>query len=116
MSDKATLAWIAYGWDGFVNHWMWFRLSDGTTDSVMYPSKTDAMQHTLNEKHCLFAKMHPGGMSECEAEILLSLHRKARARDIATPDLQLAKGGPDLIPRIGYDKIFNQIRALKGGS
>lgn len=114
ISDTTRLAWAVYGWDGFVNHWFWFRLSDGTTDSILYPSKLDAMRHTLNEKHCMFLIMHPTGMSHCEAEIMLTVHRRARSRDIATPQLSLPGGGPELITRIGSDKIFNQIRALKG--
>lgn len=113
MADTTLLAWTVYGWDGYVGQWMAFRLEDGSSDSVMYPSKMDAMLHCVNHYRYLFTKMHPGAISVCEAEILLTLHRRARDRDIATPQLDLPLGGPDLIPRIGYDKIRNQLRALR---
>lgn len=112
MSDATLLAWTVYGYEGYVGHWMAFRLQDGGTDNALYPSKLAAMQHCVNHYRYLFAVMHPGGMSICEAQILLTLHRRARDRDIATPQLHLPNGGPDLIPRIGYDKIRNQVRAL----
>ena len=113
MSDTTRLAWTVYGYEGFVGHWMAFRLQDGGSDNVVYPSKKDAMLHCIDHYRYLFAVMHPGGMAVCEAEILLTLHRRARDRDIATPQLHLPHGGPDLIPRIGYDTISSQIRALR---
>lgn len=112
ISDTTLLAWTVYGYEGYVGHWMAFRLEDGATDGALYPSKLAAMQHCSDHYRYFFAIMHPGGMSVCEAHILLTLHRRARARDIATPQLHLPNGGPDLIPRIGYDKIANQLRAL----
>jgi hypothetical protein len=116
VSDTTRLAWTVYGWDGFVKHWMAFSLRDGSSDNVVYPDKLDAMRHTSNEYHHMFLVMHPTGMSICEAEIMLSVHRNARRGGIAMPSLDLPDGGPDLIPRIGYDKVHNQIRALKGGN
>ena len=115
MSDTTILAWTVYGWDGFVGKWMMFHLADGKSDAVMYPSKLAAIQHSVNEKYCMYLCMHPGGMTPCEAEIMLSLHRKARTRDIATPSLELPKGGRDLIPRIATEQITAQLRALMKG-
>ena len=113
MSDATLLAWTVHGYEGYVGHWMMFRLQDGGSDNTLYPSKLAAMQYAVGDHYrYLYAIMHPGGMSICEAQILLTLHRRARGRDIATPQLHLPHGGPDLIPRIGYDKIRNQIRAL----
>jgi hypothetical protein len=115
VSDTTRLAWTVYGYDGFVSKWMSFSLQDGSSNSEVYPSKLDAMRHTSNEYHHMFLVMHPGGMSECEAEIMLTVHRNARRKAIAMPRLDLPNGGPDLIPRIGHDKIRNQIRALERG-
>jgi hypothetical protein len=114
VADTTKLAWVVYGYEGYVNRWMAFKLQDGTSDNAMYPSKLDAMQHCSNHYRYMFCHMSThGGMSDCEAEIMLTLHRRARDRDIATPQLHLPHGGPDIIPRIGHDKVTNQIRALR---
>ena len=114
VSDATRLAWTALGWEGFTGKWMSFKLLDGSSDNRMYPTKHDAIRNASNEYHCMFLRMHPGGMSECEAQIMLSVHRNARRNSFMLPRIDLPDGGPDLIPRIGYDKIRNQLRALKG--
>jgi hypothetical protein len=115
IADTTVLAWTVYGWDGFVGKWMAFALQTGHSDQVVYPSKLAAIQHSLNEKHYMYLNMHPNGMSVCEAHIMLTLHRRARSRDIATPSLHLPNGGRDLIPRITTEGIHAQLRALKKG-
>jgi hypothetical protein len=113
VSDTTRLAWAVYGWE-LCKKWMSFSLQDGSSNGEVYPHKLDAMRNASNEYHHMFLAMHPNGMAVCEAEIMLSVHRNARRGAIAMPRLDLPNGGPDLIPRIGYDKIRNQILALKG--
>jgi hypothetical protein len=115
ISDTTILAWTVYGWDGYVGKWMAFALQTGRSDNVVYPTKLAAMQHSLNEKHYMYLNMHPGGMTVCEAHIMLTLHRRARSRDIMTPRLDLPHGGRDIIPRIAREDIHAQLRALMKG-
>lgn len=114
VSDITRLAWAVYGWE-LVSKWMSFSLADGKSNQEVYPSKIEAIRFAPSGVAHMFLVMHPNGMSSCEAEIMLKVHRNARRGRIAVPDLDLKNGGPDLIPRIGYDKILNQIRALEGG-
>lgn len=114
ISDAATLAWVFRGWDGSVGRWMAFALEDGSTDHSVYDTKRDAVLHVSNELNYAFFKLHPMGMSICEAEIMLQFTRDAVKRGFRLADPDKANGGPDLIPRIGSEKVSNQLYALKG--
>ena len=58
---------------------MAFRLSDGTTDHVVYPSKSDAIGHMSNEFHFCYVHLAAcaSGMPEKDAQLWLELHREA---------------------------------------
>jgi len=115
ISDTVTLHWIAGGYDNVVGKWMAFRLSDGTSDNLLYPDKLSCMRHQKGVyQHYMYLCLQPGGMGICEAEVMVKLHRNARERDIATPDINAPHGGRDLIPRIGMQEVNQQIRKLGG--
>jgi hypothetical protein len=113
ISDAATLAWVFHGWDGSVGRWMAFALEDGATDHTIYDSKRDAVLHVANELNYAFFKLHPMGMSVCEAEIMLQFTRDAVKRGFRLVDPDKMNGGPDLIPRIGSDTVSRQLYALR---
>jgi hypothetical protein len=113
MADAATLAWTADEWDS-VGKWMAFSLADGSTDHELYPRKQDAVRHNDEFRHC-FISLHPGGMSACEAEIMLQFHRKAYDAGFRLADPDAKSGGRDLIPRISREDIRNQVMALMKG-
>lgn len=115
ISDATILAWVACGWDGYVSHWMAFSLQSGISDQILYPTKRAAVTHVDNEFRYMYVKMHPNGMTACEAEIMLKFTREAHAAGFRLADPDAKTGGPDLIPRIGYENVYNQIRALKRG-
>jgi len=115
ISDAATLAWVFHGWDGSVGRWMAFKLENGDTDHAIYDTKRDAVLHVPNELNYAFFKLHPMGMSVCEAEIMLQFTRDAVNRGFRLADPDKASGGTDLIPRIGSDKVNNQLYALRKG-
>jgi hypothetical protein len=83
---------------------MAFALADGTTDHVVYPSKSDAIAHMSNE--FLYCYVHLAGcvtgMPPKDAQLWLELHREAydagmRLSEPKAPTLifPLAKdGGP----------------------
>ena len=111
MSEGAQLAWEADEWAS-VGKFMAFKLADGSTDHNVYPSKRDAVTHVSNEFHYCFIQLHPGGMSPCEAHIMLTFHRKAYDAGFRLSDPQDRNGGRTLIPRIGEREIFQQMQTL----
>ena len=116
ISDGTCLVWTGYGWD-CVGKWMSFSLEDGRNKDgyAVYPTKRDAVTHTENELRYLFVKLHPVGMSACEAEIMLQFTRKAVANGIRLADPDVAHGGRDVIPRITTENLAAQMRALRRG-
>lgn len=113
ISDAANLAWVFGGWDGTVGRWMAFKLEDGSTDHAIYDTKRDAIRHVSDELTYAFFKLHPMGMSVCESEIMLQFTRDAVKRGFRLVDPDAQNGGPDLIPRIGSEKVNNQLYALR---
>lgn len=105
------LAWDADEWAS-VGKFMAFKLADGSTDHAVYPSKKDAVRHVSNEFHYCFIQLHPGGMSPCEAHIMLTFYRKAYDSGFRLADPDDRNGGRNLIPRIGEREVLGQISAL----
>lgn len=114
ISDAMILAWEADGWDS-VGKWMSFRLDDGSTDHVLYPSKYDAVRHVSNEMLYAFLKTHPAGMGVCEAEIMLAFIRGAVEKGFRLADPDRRDGGHDIIPRIGTAEALDQLFNLRRG-
>jgi len=110
ISDATILAWTAKGWDGCIGKWLAFRMADGSTTHDLYDSKKDAVRHQSGLVPIIFLPMNVGGTPVCAAELLLDLHRKAYDRGFEQSDRDHI--APDIIPRIGYDKLSTQIRAL----
>jgi hypothetical protein len=57
--------------------WMAFALLDGSTDHIVYPSKTDAIAHMSNEFLYAYLNMRKciGGIPVKDAQLWLNLHR-----------------------------------------
>jgi hypothetical protein len=117
ISDATMLHSIATGWD-INKYWAAYKLEDGRSpdSNTLYDSKRDAVRHQLDEFLCVYIKLRYGGINVCEAEAFLKYNRQAYLRGFRLPDPDHRRGGPDLIPRIGSDKMANQIRALTRGS
>lgn len=114
MADIATQKWHDDGWDS-VAKFMAFNLGTGDSDGTLYPRKQDAVRHNDEFRHC-FIKLHPGGMSACEAEIMLQFHRRAYDAGFRLADPDKATGGRELIPRIKRTDLAAQISALRKGT
>ena len=87
---------------------MAFRLSDGSTDGILYDMKQDAIKHQLHEQQCLYFPMGRagGGVSAHDCQILLNLHRHLYDNGVRIVDAEAPGGGPDLILSIkGYERM-----------
>ena len=113
LSDAVTLHWEAIGYDS-VGKWVAYKLADGTADPALYPSKRDAVRHQSNELLCGYIRLHPAGMTVCEAEIMIQVTRKAHDRGYRFTDPDAKHGGRDLILPITREGIYQQMRALTG--
>jgi len=58
---------------------MAFKLQDGTTDHVLYPSRATAVNHVSDHHRYMFIAMRtcPAGMPPKDAELVLAVHRHA---------------------------------------
>jgi hypothetical protein len=60
---------------GHVGKWLAIKLHDGSTDSVAYDRRADAIRHQLHETLCCYIKVPPGGMQPVEAERFMAFSR-----------------------------------------
>lgn len=61
---------------GAVNKWCAFRLSDGTSDNVLYPSKAEAVAHMKSRcKEYCYLRITPDGIGERDAMRFLVINR-----------------------------------------
>lgn len=65
---------------GAHSQWAAFRLSDGTSDGVAYPTQASAISHQSALHGHLVVKIMPCGLSPEDAERLLAFHRNAYDR------------------------------------
>lgn len=91
MSDSIALCITACQPDDlYHNCWMAFKLQDGTTDHVRYPSKRACVEHQANEFHYLYFSFRRAmaGAKPLECQLFLDLHRHAYEQGfrLADPD------------------------------
>lgn len=110
VSDACMLAWTFHGYD-CVGKFMAFKAEDGSSDNEIYPRMKDAERHNPCTSHFYIA-MHPGGIGECEAEILLIFYRGALRRGFRQSDPDITGKAKSPIPRISRENIAAQIAAL----
>jgi hypothetical protein len=94
--------------------WMAFRLSDGTSDNVMYDTREDCIKHQLHESLCAYFTFMNclGGANPVDCQIFLNLHRQAydagmRLHEPEAPQL--------LVPTRGHDDMRNLMRVKFNG-
>ncbi len=112
-SDQVNLHVAALG-DYAIGKVIAISLADGSSDGIVYPDKYEAVRHQHhNEKFYAFIRIPHGGMPVCDAESFLWVHRMARERDIASPDLSRPDGGLELITPLTREHLARQIRTLR---
>lgn len=86
--DAIGLALVSHDIGEASRGWMAFRLQDGTTDNVLYPSQTDARNHQLDENRCCYIWLRTclGGMPVKDAQLFLDAMRQAASNGYRMKD------------------------------
>jgi len=101
MSDNINARITFTPVDELASSWIAFALADGSTDGVLYPSKSEAIRHQSNEFLYCFISFRRilAGANPKDCQLLLDFHRHAydsgfRIADPDAPDLisPLARG------------------------
>lgn len=112
MSDVYSLHRTAGGLDN-VGHWIACRLSDGSSDQVLYVTRREAVIHQHhNEQLYAFVQIRPHSMSICEAASFLRFARMAYDAGFRMTDPQHRTGGRQIIPRLTREDQARQEYAL----
>lgn len=115
MSDEVNLHRCAIG-DCAIGKWMGFALQDGETDHTLYDSKPDAVRHAHhNEQRMIFIQINPSGLPVCDAEVLISVHRKMYDAGVRLTDRDHPHGGRQIIPRLAVEDQRAQIASILSG-
>jgi hypothetical protein len=98
VSDQVTLHILMHvppgdsipDWNG-PQPWIAVRLSDGTSDGNLYPTKKDAVRHQLHENQCAYLTIPPDGMTVRQAHSYLKYTQQMyeNGMRLADPDLQV---------------------------
>jgi hypothetical protein len=75
IADIVNTHYAALG-RGAIGKWVASRLSDGTSDGVLYDTREDAIRHQLHETQCVYVCIPPGGAIDYEIERFLQLNRQ----------------------------------------
>lgn len=81
------------------NKWMAFRLSDGSSDGVLYDSKRDAVKHQSDEFLCFYVSFRNCAMGTNAREVAmwLVMHRQAYDKGYRFVDPDHAYGGASVL-------------------
>ena len=98
---------------GNIGKWFACAIADGTTDNVLYDSKSDAITHQHhNEYYFCYVQIVPAQMGICEAEMFLSGVRKTYQARKSLMDRNHPKGGLEPITRLTVEDQMAQIRGV----
>jgi hypothetical protein len=93
---------------GSIGRWFAVALIDGRGDGELYDSKSDCVFHQgHNEQYYTFIKIVPSTMSECEAEVMMSVARRAYDNGLRLADPDSKSGGHELIKRTSIEDMLN---------
>jgi hypothetical protein len=99
---------------GSLGKWIACALNDGTSDGVLYDSKSDAISHQHhNEQFYAYIQITYANMTQCSAEIFLKVTRRMYDAGIRMADPDHKDGGRQLITR---SSVEDQLAYLRGRS
>src|ERR1700753_1518319 len=112
LSDAYNLHRIADP-EGSIGKWFAARLTDGSSDNVLYDSKSEAVRHQHhNEMYFVYVQVGPWQMMPSMADSFLNTHRRMYDKGIRLADPNHSHGGRDMIMRASEEDQKNQLRAL----
>jgi len=121
-SDAAKRASAEYnthyvcGGNPAIGRWIAISLADGSTDHQLYDTKREAVRHQHhNEKNFAFVQIQPQSMPVCDAEAMLSIHRKMAEAGVTLIDRDSPTGGKEPIRRLAREDMKNQLRSIRNG-
>lgn len=92
------------------------RLTDGTSDNVLYESKRAAVRHQHhNETYFAFICIGAHDMNPCEAEEFLALQRMLYDKRIRLTDPDHVKGGREIVQRATVEDQRSLVRSIANG-
>lgn len=95
--------------------WFACALNDGSTDGVLYDSKSDCIRHQHhNEMYYAFIQITPANMTPCSAEIFLGITRRMYDAGFRMADPDDRKGGGHQL--ITRSSVEDQLAYLRGKS
>lgn len=99
-ADLINEARATLDWDSLRTCWIAIRLSDGSSDMVIYDKKRDAVRHQLHEQQCAYISFKNliGGVSVNDMLRFLRFTESAYKAGMRLPDPDDEHGGPDLAP------------------
>lgn len=99
---------------GSQGKWIACALNDGSSDGVLYDSRSDAVTHQHhNEQYYLYIQITPANMSLCDAEIYLGVNRRLEKAGFKMADPDHRGGGTEVIKRASVE---DQLAYLRGKS
>ena len=102
---------------GNIGRWFASKLIDGTTDNILYDSRSDAVWHQKhNEQFYMFTQIVPATMSEHDSETRLQVARRMQDAGIRMIDRDAPNGGRDMIPRMSTEDQSAQISSMFRGT
>ena len=113
--DTYNLHKIGAG-NGAIGKWIAIALADGRSDDTLYDDKRAAVIHQRsNEQWYAFIKIIPPSMNVCDAEIMLSVHRRMYDAGLRMTDPDDRHGGKDLIKRASVEDQLALTRGVATG-
>lgn len=114
-SDIYELHRVALG-DDAIGKWFAVALFDGDSDGTAYDGKQECIRHQHhNEQHYAYIQINPGGMSPCEAEAFLKIHREMYDKGMRLADPDHAKGGHSMIPALTNEDMRSRLTSIRSG-
>jgi hypothetical protein len=102
--------------DNAIGMWFAVALADGHSDGIAYHGKRDAVLHQHhNEQFYAYIQICPTGMSPCEAEAFLRIHREMYDKGMRLADPDHAKGGHSMIPALTNEDMRSRLTSIRSG-
>jgi hypothetical protein len=98
-SEAINVHISALGHEAF-GKWVAVRLSDGSSDGVLYDHRREAVSHQFHESQCAYIRIPPFGqfIQPFEAEAMLTYHRSCYDAGYRVPDPEAPAPIVPLVP------------------